>query len=159
MDLRNDLSGAIFRSVGCRRRERRRLLRKSGAEIPPPPRRGDRTAARSNCGSPAVTGPLRARKAFRWTEVRRHSHFYLFISPFFILFAIFGLYPLLFSLYLSFVKWDGLTDQMWVGLGNFSSMLDDELLLKSLWNTLIIGALYIPPMFILAFLFAQALNL
>jgi ABC-type sugar transport system permease subunit len=95
----------------------------------------------------------------RWAEVRRYRHFYLFISPFFILFAIFGLYPLLFSLYLSFVKWDGLTDQVWIGLGNFAAMLDDEVLQKSLWNTLIIGLLYIPPMLVLAFLFAQLLNL
>jgi lactose/L-arabinose transport system permease protein len=48
---------------------------------------------------------------------------------------------------------------VWVGLGNFAAMLDDEVLQKSLWNTLVIGALYIPPMFVLAFLFAQLLNL
>jgi ABC-type sugar transport system permease subunit len=92
-------------------------------------------------------------------EVRRYRHFYLFISPFFLLFAVFGLYPLVFSLALSFVQWDGMTDWQWVGLGNFVSMLDDEVLARSLWNTLIIGLLYVPPMLILAFLFAQALNL
>ena len=70
-----------------------------------------------------------------WGEIKRHRHFYLFIAPFFILFAIFGLYPLLFSLYLSFVKWDGLTPMRWVGLGNFVVMLEDEILLTSLWNT------------------------
>jgi ABC-type sugar transport system permease subunit len=94
----------------------------------------------------------------RWSELRKYRHFYLFISPFFILFAIFGLYPLLFSLYLSFVRWDGMTDQVWVGLGNFRKMLDDELLQKSLWNTLVIGFLYVPPMMAMAFLFAQLLN-
>src|ERR1043165_2820089 len=94
-----------------------------------------------------------------WREVRRNRHFYLFISPFFILFSIFGVYPLLFSLYLSFVNWDGLTPPQWVGLGNFRVMLDDELLRTALWNTLVIGALYIPPMMVLAFLFATLLNL
>lgn len=93
------------------------------------------------------------------TEAQRHRHFYLFISPFFLLFAIFGLYPLLFSLYLSFVNWDGLTPWRWVGLANFAMMLDDEILWRSLWNTLVIGLLYVPPMLILAFLFAQILNL
>ena len=88
----------------------------------------------------------------------KHRHFYLFISPFFILFAIFGLYPLVFSLYLSFVKWDGLTTMTWVGLGNFAGMLHDEILLTSLWNTLAIGLMYVPPMFIGAFLFAILLN-
>jgi len=94
-----------------------------------------------------------------WAEIQRHRHFYLFISPFFILFAIFGLYPLVFSLYLSFVKWDGLTEQTWVGLGNFATMLDDEILVTSLWNTLVIGVLYVPPMMIMAFVFALCLNL
>lgn len=100
-----------------------------------------------------------AARSTRWKEVRQNRHFYLFISPFFLLFAIFGLYPLLFSFYLSFVQWDGLTDQHWVGLANFAQMWDDEILWRSLWNTLIIGLLYVPPMMILAFLFAQALNI
>lgn len=92
------------------------------------------------------------------SEMWRHRHFYLFISPFFLLFAVFGLYPLLFSLYLSFVKWDGMTAMQWVGWANFLSMLDDEILRRAVENTLLIGMLYVPPMLILAFLFAQALN-
>ncbi len=91
-------------------------------------------------------------------RIWRHRHFYVFISPFFVLFAVFGLYPLLFSLYLSFVQWDGLTPMQWVGLSNFRNMFYDEILLTSLWNTLIIGIMYIPPMFIGAFLFAVLLN-
>lgn len=87
-----------------------------------------------------------------------NRQFYYFISPFFILFAIFGLYPLLFSLYLSFVKWDGLTDGVFVGLENFVTLFQDEAFYTSLWNTFVIGALHIPPMFILAFLFANILN-
>ncbi len=104
----------------------------------------------------AKVSPAR-RRALR-SEIWRHRHFYLFISPFFVLFAVFGLYPLLFSLYLSFVKWDGLTPMHWVGLANFRAMLDDELLGRALWNTLVIGLLYVPPMMILAFFFAQLLN-
>jgi len=94
-----------------------------------------------------------------WRDIRRHGHFYLFISPFFLLFAALGLYPLIFSFYLSFVKWDGLTEQTWMGLGNFAAMLDDEILWTSLWNTLVIGLLYVPLMMVLAFVFALALNL
>ena len=93
------------------------------------------------------------------SDLWRHRHFYLFISPFFVLFALFGLYPLLFSLYLSFVKWDGMTAMHWVGLANFRSMLDDEILRRALVNTLLIGLLYVPPMMMMAFLFAQLLNM
>jgi len=93
-----------------------------------------------------------------WAAIWPYRHFYLFIAPFFVLFALFGLYPLVFSLYLSFVKWDGLTPMQWVGLSNFRTMLGDEVLRRALWNTLVIGVLYIPPMLGLAFLFAQILN-
>lgn len=92
-------------------------------------------------------------------RIWRYRHFYLFVSPFFILFAVFGLYPLVFSLFLSFVHWDGLTQMRWAGWDNFRLMLHDDLLWRSLWNTLVIGLLYIPPMLIMAFLFAQVLNI
>ncbi len=88
----------------------------------------------------------------------RHRHFYLFISPFFLLFAVFGLYPLIFSFYLGFAKWDGLTPIEWVGLGNVATMLHDEILVTSLWNTFAIGCMYVPPMLIGAFLFAVMLD-
>lgn len=88
----------------------------------------------------------------------RNRHFYLFISPFFILFAIFGLYPLLFSLYLSFTRWDGLTPMKWIGLANFSALREDDLFVRAIWNTIVIGVLYIPIMMTLGFLFAQTLN-
>lgn len=43
---------------------------------------------------------------------------YLFVSPFFILFGIFGLFPILFSIYLSFQAWNpvqGLGTMVFVG--------------------------------------------
>ncbi len=88
----------------------------------------------------------------------RYRHFYLFISPFFVLFAVFGLYPLVFSFGLSFAKWDGLTELTWVGMTNFAVMLDDDVLRTALWNTLVIGVMYVPPMFVGAFIFALILN-
>jgi ABC-type sugar transport system permease subunit len=97
---------------------------------------------------------------FRRLGVRMwyYRYFYLFISPFFIIFAVFGLYPLLFSLYLSFLSWDGLTEPVWVGLENFRALFQDRLFFISLWNTLILGLLYVPPMLVLAFIFALLLN-
>lgn len=91
-------------------------------------------------------------------RVWQHRHFYFFISPFFLLFAVLGLYPLVFSFYLSFAQWDGLTDLKWIGLANFDNMLHDEIFFTSLWNTLVIGLMYLPPMFIGAFTFALILN-
>ena len=91
-------------------------------------------------------------------RIAKHRHFYLFIAPFFILFGLFGLYPLVFSLYLSFTDWDGFAPIQTIGLRNFSIMLHDGDLLVSLWNTLVIGLLYVPPMLAAALLLAIALN-
>jgi len=91
-------------------------------------------------------------------RIWQNRHFYLFVSPFFILFGVLGLYPLLFSLYLSFVKWDGLTDPVFVRFENFVTLFQDDAFYTSLYNTVSIGVTYVPPMFILAFLFAQILN-
>lgn len=63
---------------------------------------------------------------------------YLLISPFVLLFAVFGIFPLVFSLYLAFQSWEptaGLGSMKFVGLGNFSFALGDEWFWKSLKNT------------------------
>ena len=64
---------------------------------------------------------------------------YVFISPFFILFAAFGLFPLLFSVALSLHQWDpvgGAWSMRWVGLDNFAyAVLRDDWLRKAMFNT------------------------
>ena len=94
----------------------------------------------------------------QWEKMRRYRHFYIFVSPFFILFAVFGALPLVFSFGISFADWDGLTKIHWIGMGNFAELASDDMLRTVLWNTVEIGLLYIPPMLILAFLLAQMLN-
>lgn len=89
---------------------------------------------------------------------KRNRWFYLFVSPFFLLFAVFGLYPLLFSFVLGFMRWDGLSEPVFVGWSNLATLLHDEAFFRCLWNTVVLGAMYIPPMLLLAFLFALALN-
>lgn len=64
---------------------------------------------------------------------------YVFISPFIILFAVFGVFPLAFSLYLAFQAWEptsGLDAMAFVGLDNFAFALQDDWFWKSLKNTL-----------------------
>lgn len=78
--------------------------------------------------------PARRRRLKPW-----HWAPYAFLSPFFILFLCFGLFPLLFSLYTAFHEWvpaSGLANMKYVGLDNFRFALGDEWLWKSLWNTL-----------------------
>ena len=63
---------------------------------------------------------------------------YVFISPFVILFGVFGVFPLVFSLYLAFQSWEptsGLAAMRFVGLDNYLFALQDEWFWKSLKNT------------------------
>jgi cellobiose transport system permease protein len=63
--------------------------------------------------TPASRGSL-------WREIYKNRTLYLFISPFYLLFLIFGLFPIVFSLYLSFHKWGGLGAMEFVGLKQFT---------------------------------------
>ena len=63
---------------------------------------------------------------------------YVLLSPFVVLFAIFGVFPLGFSLYLAFQSWEptsGLASMAFVGWDNFAFALRDEWFWKSLKNT------------------------
>ena len=64
---------------------------------------------------------------------------YLFIAPFFVLFVVFGVFPLGFSIWLSLHQWEpaaGLSAMRWVGLDNYGYALTDPWFHRSLWNTL-----------------------
>lgn len=63
---------------------------------------------------------------------------WFFLSPFLITFCIFSIFPLGFSIYLSFQEWNptgGLSAMKFVGLDNYILAVTDPLLWKSLWNT------------------------
>ncbi|MEW9502790.1 carbohydrate ABC transporter permease [Jeotgalibacillus marinus] len=95
----------------------------------------------------------------RWTEKRKESLAgYIFVSPFFILFAIFGLFPMLFSFYLGFQKWNGLGEMEYVGFQNFVFVMKDPVFWKALSNTIIIGVLGTVPQLIVGIFLAFALN-
>ncbi|AGB40267.1 permease component of ABC-type sugar transporter [Halobacteroides halobius DSM 5150] len=83
---------------------------------------------------------------------------YLFVSPFYILFAIFGAFPILFSLFLSFHQWNGLSPMQFVGLENYIFALTDPWFWKSISNTLIIFVLTTIPQHIIALFLAFILN-
>lgn len=109
--------------------------------------------------TPSIAGNVgRARERGLWHQIRRNIWPYIFISPFFILYAIFGLFPNLFALLLSFEEWDGISPRKWVGFQNYSRLLQDDIWWKAVYNTvwLMFGTL-IPQLF-LAFMLAFILN-
>ncbi|MBN2444533.1 MAG: sugar ABC transporter permease [Spirochaetales bacterium] len=70
---------------------------------------------------------------------------YIFISSFIVLFLVFQLFPILYSLLLSTHNWSGMGDMQFVGLGNYINLLTDDALFRdSLFFTfwlLIFGSL------------------
>lgn len=70
---------------------------------------------------------------------RREKNGYFFIAPYFICFGLFSLYPILYTLSLSFVEWDGFTQKVPVGLANYQRLLADEVFWRSIGTTLLIA--------------------
>jgi cellobiose transport system permease protein len=83
---------------------------------------------------------------------------YVFISPFFILFAVFGLFPMIFSFYLSFFRWDGLAPMEFTGWRNFQFIFSDPVFYSSIKNTFLIGIMGTAPQIVAALFLAFALN-
>jgi multiple sugar transport system permease protein len=88
---------------------------------------------------------------------------YLFISPFFILFALFGLFPLLFSIVLSLHSWDpaaGLGAMQWVGLDNYAyALFQDDWFRRSIYNTVWIALVAGVPQHVVALPLAYFLHI
>ncbi|GAA4057639.1 sugar ABC transporter permease [Streptomyces shaanxiensis] len=104
---------------------------------------------------PAVAqpSPSQPKKGFR-----KYWHLYAAISPFYLIFLGFGLFPVGFSLYLSFHRWDGLGSMEWAGLSQYQYLLSDSDFWNSIGNTVVIWALATFPMIFLAMVTAVMLN-
>lgn len=82
----------------------------------------------------------------------------LFISPWLIGFLAFLVFPILSSLYYSFTDYSGFGEADWVGLSNYSRMVDDSLFWKSLGNTFYYTLLAVPIGVVVAIVMALAMN-
>ena len=70
---------------------------------------------------------------------------YLFSAPFLIAYFLFSLYPMLYSLELSFFDWNGIGTKTFIGLKNYINLFTkDPLFFKSLKNTIILMAFSTP---------------
>ena len=89
-----------------------------------------KAAAGRQPGAPAPTP--RWRQRLRRADTRLTP--YAMVSPFFILFAVFGLFPLVYTAWVSMHDWSLLAgDQGWLGLGNYSELMQD----KDFWNAML----------------------
>jgi cellobiose transport system permease protein len=83
---------------------------------------------------------------------------YLFTAPFFVMFLIFGLAPIIYSVYIAFFNWDALGTQEFIGLANFDELFIDTRFWNALINTLDIWLLSTIPMLIFSIGLAAILH-
>ncbi|GHG19549.1 cytochrome C biogenesis protein [Deinococcus indicus] len=109
----------------------------------------------------ATLKPPKPRRRPSWSDFQRRYAPYLFISPFFILFFAFGLFPIVFNAYLSFHQWQpgtGLGEMKFVGLRNYTDNLTDPTFWQSLKNTAILALLSGLPQHLIAIPLAFAIQ-
>ncbi|GIF66500.1 ABC transporter permease [Asanoa ishikariensis] len=84
---------------------------------------------------------------------------YLYIAPFFILFLGFGVFPLIFTAWVSLHEWSLLSEEhTWIGFGNYTKLFDDPAFWNALWNTVSIWVISTVPQLVLALVLAHILN-
>lgn len=83
---------------------------------------------------------------------------YLFASPFIVGFLGFVAYPMLYSIWLSFHKWDLLTPPRFAGFANFIKLLQDPVANKSLYNSGYYTIFAVPIQLVISFALAMALR-
>ena len=83
---------------------------------------------------------------------------YVFISPFFILFGIFGAFPIIFAVWISFQDWKSVRSNEFVGFKNYARLFTDNNFHIALSNTVILGILVVPLLIIFSLSLANVLN-
>ncbi|MBW7884837.1 MAG: sugar ABC transporter permease [Caldilineaceae bacterium] len=102
----------------------------------------------ANLTVPETVAPRRGAAVHRftlWQRIRRTYWGYLFILPWVVLYAVFGIYPFVLSFYLTFFDYSFVAPQnrAFVGLGNWVQGLLDPLFWRSLFNIVYNQAIFI----------------
>ena len=108
---------------------------------------------------PTVEQPTRLhrlrRRLFRW-ELRYAP--YAYVTPFFLLFAVFGLFPLLFTAWISLHSYRLGSDMSFTGLDNYRWLFTSPEFYNALLKTFTIGVIGTVPQLLIAIGIAQLLN-
>jgi cellobiose transport system permease protein len=118
------------------------------------------TPAPGGSGTAGDPGDRPPRSAFRIALSRWDTKAapYLFVSPFFLIFAVFGAFPLIYTFWVSLHRWPLLGPHSWIGLGNYRKLITDEQFWNSTVNTFGIFVLATVPQFVFALLLAVMLS-
>ncbi len=92
---------------------------------------------------------------------QRHGMPYLMCAPTVVLFLVFMAFPVGYVLYTSLLKWNGIQsvlDAQFVGLDNYTRLVQDSLWWQAVWNTILYAAIKILVELPLALILAVVLN-
>lgn len=89
---------------------------------------------------------------------RKISWPFVFIAPFFIIYGIFNLFPILFSFYISLTKWQGFGPMEFIGLDNYIALLQDKAFYRSVLNSFVIVLEAMIPIQLLGLILALLIN-
>lgn len=107
---------------------------------------------------PAQAAPRPGRFDLGKVERRNLRWGLLFISPWLIGFLVFGVFPILYTFYLSLTRYSGLKAAVFIGGANYTRLVGDPLFWKSAYNTLYYTILAVPIGVVVAMLLAMAMN-
>lgn len=99
--------------------------------------------------------PTLRSRIFRWEAA---SAPYVYIAPFFLLFGAFGLFPLIYTVWVSFHDFQLNAEMTWVGLDNFVWLFSNDQFYNALLKTFTIGVLSTVPQLLMALGLAHLLN-
>ncbi len=83
---------------------------------------------------------------------------YLLVAPYILHFMVFVLFPVVFSVVLTFHSWNIIAPMKYVGLANYTHVFQDRLFWQAVWNTLRFLIVHIPLQIIVALGLAELLN-
>ena len=100
-----------------------------------------------------------SRLRYTWSLMKRNKGMYVLIAPFFLLFTVFTLVPVVISLPVGFTNFNMVEFPQWVGFDNFYALfLEDEVFLTAIQNTLVFAIVTGPLSYIMCFLLAWLIN-
>ena len=82
----------------------------------------------------------------------------LFISPWLFGFIVLGIFPIVYTFYLSLTRYSGIRDPVLIGTRNYERMVSDPLFWKAAYNTLYYTLLAVPIGVVVAMVLALAMN-
>jgi cellobiose transport system permease protein len=99
-----------------------------------------------------------AARLLRWADARISP--YVYIAPFFLLFVGFGLFPILYTAYVSLTNRDLLSPglETYTGLANYRELVGDDYFWNAVKNTLLLMVMCAVPQLVLALILAHILT-